>query len=68
MKKDKGICLTDIKFNQFRVLKRGYELAVKKGQSEFAFEGEMVLTSYAKHLVEFLHDKFKKEKIFTTKL
>lgn len=59
MKPDRGVPLVDIKFNQFRVLKRAYNAAVKKGQSEFAFEGEMILSSYAKYLIEFLEDKFK---------
>ncbi len=43
-----------------RVLKRAYNQAVKKGQSEFIFNGSHILTAYAKHLIEFWESQLKK--------
>lgn len=38
-------------------LKRAYQEAVQKKRDSFEFEGEQLLTAYAKYLVEFLEEK-----------
>ena len=42
-------------------LKEQYSEAVKKGDDEFTFDGEAVLTSYAKYLIEYLETQLPKE-------
>lgn len=39
-------------------LKARYQQAVKADEAEFTFEGNPLLTSYAKYLVEYLAGKF----------
>ena len=41
-------------------LRRAYNSAVNKGEQQFTFEGQPLLTSYAKYLLEFLGGKFGK--------
>lgn len=45
-------------------LKRAYKDAVNKGKTEFTFEGQPLLTSYAKYLLEFLGNKFGERKTY----
>ena len=35
-------------------LKKSYDLAVKKSQSQFIFQKAVILTAYAKYLIEYL--------------
>jgi hypothetical protein len=35
-------------------LKKAYDKAVSEGKTQFTYEGEEVLTSYAKYLLEYL--------------
>jgi hypothetical protein len=36
-------------------LQIAYDEAVKKNVTEFEFQGQILLTTYAKYLIEFLH-------------
>lgn len=42
-----------------KALKRAYNKAVKDGQDRFTFNGQPLLVSYAKYLIEFLEAAFK---------
>ena len=44
----------------YQSLVRAYNLAVKHGRDQFEFEGRVVLTSYAKYLIEYLNQFFPK--------
>lgn len=43
---------------EYKKLKRAYKLAVKANKVSFNFNGEVVLTTYAKYLLEYLSNKF----------
>lgn len=49
-----------IEFNreQYLSLKTKYAKAVDEGREQFTFEGRILLTSYAKYLLEFLAFRF----------
>lgn len=47
---------------KYEKLKKKYEESVEKNEDIFIFEGNEVLTSYAKYLLEFLESKFDKNK------
>lgn len=42
----------------FASLKRAYEHAVEIKAEAFTFEGQVILTSYAKYMIEYLSTKF----------
>lgn len=42
-------------------LKESYQQAIKDKKDSFIFEGHELLTSYAKYMIEYLEDKFKKQ-------
>lgn len=44
---------------QFETLKKTYKKAFDAGLDTFPFYGELLATSYAKYLIEFLETKFK---------
>jgi hypothetical protein len=44
---------------KLRRLKTAYDRAVKQGNESFMFDGNELLTAYAKYLIEYLTDKFK---------
>jgi hypothetical protein len=46
----------------FRKLKTAYRNAIRQGQDVFIFEGNEILTQYAKYLIEYLQTKFKNVK------
>jgi hypothetical protein len=48
----------DFDLERFKVLNRGWKKAVKESKKEFNFEGKMMLTGYAKWLVEYLKPTF----------
>ena len=48
----------DITKKQFESLKKQYNQAVKDGATTFIFEGNELVVSYAKYLIEFLSTKF----------
>lgn len=52
---------TTINFTEqkFKKLKLQYEKAVTENKEQFYFDGNLLLTSYAKYLVEYLTTKFK---------
>ena len=39
---------------KYQELKNGYNLAIRTNKKQFTFYGEVLLTSYAKHLIEYL--------------
>ena len=41
-------------------LKGAYRNAVRNGKDQFVFEGQAILTSYAKYLIQYLEMKFGK--------
>lgn len=45
-----------------RVLKRSYLRAIKAGKDEFKFNGQPILVSYAKYLIEFLEAAFREDR------
>lgn len=53
---------TKVKFTWTRekrdALRKAYDQAVKGQQSVFPFEGDDMLVSYAKHLLEYLDNQF----------
>jgi hypothetical protein len=46
-----------ITFSNFEDFKESYELALKKGDETFTFEGTPVLTSYAKYVIMYFEMK-----------
>jgi hypothetical protein len=48
--------------NDLRYLKVAYEKAIREKKEEFNFRGQIVPTTYAKYLIEYLTDRF-----YTTK-
>jgi len=42
---------------KYRRLKLAYDYAVKEGQEQFDFEGEVFVTAYAKYVLEYLEGK-----------
>jgi len=44
--------------NGFKELKETYAAAVEDGETEFYFEGNLYVVSYAKYLIEYLEEKF----------
>lgn len=48
-------------FNKDKVksLRKEYDKAVKEGKDVFVFEGQELVTNYAKYLLEYLEPKFK---------
>lgn len=51
----------DLDREQYLSLKKKYAKAVGEGREQFTFEGRILLTSYAKYLLEFLTFRFEKE-------
>lgn len=53
-----------LEFDQrlFLSLKEGYAKAVKENREQFSLEGQILLTSYAKYLIEYLSPQFEKAK------
>lgn len=51
----KGLTMSAEKYGK---LKKKYEESVEKNKDIFMFEGNEILTSYAKYLLEFLKSKF----------
>ena len=45
---------------QYLSLKKAYVKAVNEGREQFVFEKHLLLTSYAKYLLEFLAFRFEK--------
>jgi hypothetical protein len=52
----KTIHFTRVKLNDLR---GSYQKALHSGHDEFEFEGQRVLTAYAKYLIEYLDTQFK---------
>lgn len=44
--------------HQLGRLKASYTIAVKQGKKEFAFQGQAILTAYAKYLIQYLEGLF----------
>jgi hypothetical protein len=40
-------------------LRRAYDRALRKGEDQFVFEGNVLLVSYAYYLLEYLEERFK---------
>lgn len=49
-------------------LKKAYEKAVEKGEKEFKLNDLDFVTNYAKYLIEYSEEKFKREKQYREKL
>jgi len=47
---------------EVRQLRRLYNKAVKENQEQFEFKGQALLVDYAKYLLEYLDDFFKRGK------
>ena len=45
-----------------RQLKKLYNKAVKENRPQFEFKGQILVTGYAKYLLEYLNDFFKRGK------
>jgi hypothetical protein len=43
-------------------LKKEYGIAVKEQKQTFMFEGHLLLTDYAKYLIEYLDSQYKQDK------
>lgn len=41
------------------LLRQRYERAVQEGEKQFTFDGEELLTAYAKYMLEYLERQFK---------
>jgi hypothetical protein len=54
--------VTDINFDRPKTerLREAYNLAVSEGLEQFRFEGQELVTAYAKYLLEYLDSKFNK--------
>jgi hypothetical protein len=52
----KGITFTRAKLKE---LKLAYNWALAQGHQQFEFEGQQILVSYAKYLIQYLELKFK---------
>lgn len=50
------VTFTQEKFEQ---LKKAYAVAVKAEQTQFTFEGNVVMVDYAKYLIEYLNNRFR---------
>lgn len=48
----------DFNKQSYESLKKQYNEAVESNQQSFVFEGNELLVSYAKYLIEYLSDKF----------
>ena len=54
------IRMEEISEQDFKELKEEFNKAVSKNRPVFIFKQERILTNYARYLIEFLTDKFKK--------
>jgi hypothetical protein len=56
--------MSEIKFTEekYKELKQLYKIACDTGKDIFQFEGNELLTAYAKYLIEYLSDKFERNK------
>ena len=45
--------------NELKELRVGYKNAVKEGLEQFPFRGDIILTSYAKYLLEYIDSQNK---------
>jgi hypothetical protein len=50
----------DINQEELQELKQKYEQAADEGRAQFVFKSKILLTSYAKYLIQYLDDKFKR--------
>lgn len=50
----------DLDKTSFKLLQKVYTAAVKKKKEHFIFQERVILTRYAKYLLEYLTPKFKK--------
>jgi len=48
--------------NLYLSLKEGYAKAVKENREQFSLEGRILLTSYARYVLEYLSPRFEKAK------
>lgn len=53
--------------NSFRELRELYNKAVEKKETQFKFQGEDMLTAYAKYVVEYMRVKFQTDVLFLKK-
>jgi hypothetical protein len=57
----------DITKKELKELKKLYNKALKEGKNGFIFNGQKVLTSYAKYLLEYLEGKFEETHVMDDK-
>lgn len=49
--------LINLNETQYETLKRAYDRAMKEGQEQFEIQGQIVLTKFAKYLLEYLENQ-----------
>jgi hypothetical protein len=61
--KERNLFMPEIRFDRpmLNRLKKAYDKATSKSKDMFTFEGNDYVTNYAKYLIEYLEEKFKKE-------